>query len=170
MTGLFVAVIVFLYGDDLRAVHLREPAQTDVEETASVALAAAPQQPGASAKSAAPEPRFDFYKILPEMEVEVPQWELDRPKSDGVDKRLAEGSYVLQVGSYQRYEDADRAKANLALQGIRARIQRVVINGQDVWYRVHVGPYTELAEINAMRTRLQHHDLDFILLRLGDTT
>jgi hypothetical protein len=113
-----------------------------------------------------PRPKFDFYKILPEMEVPVPEWELSG-KDDESETSLAPGTYVLQVGSFKQFGDADRAKARLALRGISARIQRVVINGQDVWFRVHVGPFSDIAAIRAMRVKLIENDMDFILLRIG---
>jgi len=116
-----------------------------------------------------PRPKFDFYKILPEMEVPIPQWGVaDRSADDtGQEPSLAAGTYLLQVGSFKRFEDADRAKARLALRGISASIQRVVINGQDVWFRVHVGPLTEVSEIREMRVKLVENDMDFILLKIG---
>ena len=114
-----------------------------------------------------PKPTFDFYKILPEMEVKVPEWELAGPDA-GADSQLKPGTYVLQVGSYKSFSDADRAKAQLALHGIQAKIHRVVINGQDVWYRVHVGPYEHQADIQAMRIKLLEAGNDFILLRVGE--
>jgi len=46
--------------------------------------------------------------------------------------------------SSQRYQDADRVNTRLALAGVSAGIQRVVINGSDVWYRVRVGPFNDL--------------------------
>lgn len=116
-----------------------------------------------------PTPKFDFYKILPEMEVPIPEWSLSEPSADEAktDVGLAPGAYLLQVGSFKRFEDADRAKASLALRGIEASIQRVVINGQDVWFRVHVGPLSDVDQIRAMRVKLIEHDVDFILLRIG---
>ena len=36
------------------------------------------------------------------------------------------GAYVLQAGSYKKFEDADRVKAQLALQGIESTVQRVL--------------------------------------------
>ena len=116
---------------------------------------------------ALPKREFDFYKILPEMEVKVPDWEIASPGRDG-DSDFDEGTYVLQVGSFKQHADAERAKANLALRGVQAKIHRVVINGQDVWYRVHVGPYSKIADIQAMRTKLTESGNDFILLKIGD--
>ena len=100
------------------------------------------------------------------MEVPVPEWKLS-DKDDEDEPSLAPGIYVLQVGSFKQFDDADHAKARLALRGITARIQRVVINGQDVWFRVHVGPFPRIKDIRAMRIKLIENDMDFILLRIG---
>ena len=75
---------------------------------------------------------------------------------------------MLQVGSFKQHEDADRAKAQLALNGIEADIHRVVINGQDVWYRVHVGPFETIEKIQEMRKKLIEADREFIVLKIGD--
>ena len=135
-----------------------------------------------------PRPKFDFYKILPEMEVPVQDWEKEEAeqkpakpdetaaKDNKTDTAAAKdkpanaaetAAYVLQIGSYKGYEEADQAKARLAMQGIAANIQRVVINGQDVWFRVHVGPLRDANELRAMRLKLQEHKTDFIVLKIG---
>ena len=85
-------------------------------------------------KMVLPRPKFDFYTILPEIEVPVREWEYS-VKDDEDEPSLAPGIYVLQVGSFKQFDDADHAKARLALHGITARIQRVLINGQNVWFR-----------------------------------
>lgn len=120
-----------------------------------------------------PAPKFDFYKILPEMEVPIDDWELaaeppDTAAPDADASTTADATYLLQVGSFKTFRDADSVKASLALSGIRANIQRVVINGQDVWFRVHVGPLSSAAEIRDMRVKLIENDMDFILLRIGE--
>lgn len=135
-----------------------------------------------------PRPKFDFYKILPEMEVPVQDWEKEEQeqqpeKSDKTAAKDADGkataakvkpasvaekgAYVLQIGSYKGFEEADQAKARLAMQGIAANIQRVVINGQDVWFRVHIGPLSDPNQLRAMRLKLQEHKTDFIVLKIG---
>ena len=75
--------------------------------------------------------------------------------------------YILQVGSFKQFEAADQVKAQLALLGISADIQRVVINGQDTRYRVRVGPHKNTAEFNNQRKRLLENNLDFMVLKLS---
>ena len=74
--------------------------------------------------------------------------------------------YVLQVGSFKEFEAADEVKAELALLGVPADIQRVVINGQDVRHRVRIGPYKSVTKLQEARDRLIENDLDFMLLKL----
>ena len=115
---------------------------------------------------ALPSPKFDFYKILPEIEVTIPQWKLSGDDEDD-DRTLESGSYVLQVGSFKLFDEADSVKARLAFLGVAASINRVVINGQDVWYRVHVGPFSNRSDIGAMRIKLIENNMDFMLLKIG---
>ncbi len=163
--GLVVALAVYFFRDELpqpeRFIDNRlAPANEDVGVAPGVNFEEQMDR-------ALPKREFDFYKILPEMEVKVPDWEISSPGRNG-NNDFADGMYVLQVGSFKQHPDADRAKAELALRGIQAKIHRVVINGQDVWYRVHVGPYSKIADIQAMRAKLIESGNDFILLKIGD--
>jgi len=146
------------------------PAEAPAPSRERAAMAApqpAPEQPEPEAPARRPRPRFDFYTILPEMEVKVPEWQLGQG-AQGEAHTLEPGAYVLQVASFQRFEEADKTKANLALHGIVADIQRVVINGRDTWYRVRVGPLRDLDQVQAMRGRLQQVGMDFMLLKIKE--
>lgn len=116
-----------------------------------------------------PERQFTFHKLLTEKEIRVPDWKISKSASKAEKQAEPEqGTYVIQVGSFQDYADADSAKAALALRGISAKIHRVVINGQDVWYRVHVGPYSDLASTRAMRAKLNAAHSEYIVLKIGE--
>lgn len=123
--------------------------------------------PAAAGVEEAPQPKFDFYKILPEIEVTVPEEEIANPAPATTATKAETGAYILQVGSFQRFEDADQAKAQLALQGVTSSIQRVVIDGQDIWFRVHVGPYANLKDVQAMRARLVQAGSNVVVLKIG---
>lgn len=110
-----------------------------------------------------PAPKFDFYYILPEMEVAVPDQEL--AKSGTKEKPLdSNTSYILQAASFKSREEADRLKAKLALAGVEANIQSVTINN-DPWYRVRVGPMNDLALLNKTRKRLQENGITAIVVK-----
>ncbi|MDX1251290.1 MAG: SPOR domain-containing protein [Gammaproteobacteria bacterium] len=113
--------------------------------------------PAASQGSEQSKPRFDFYTILPEMEVIIPDKEL---KNRAAPKGAAE-SYFLQAGSFKNLADADALKANLALLGVEAKIQSVSAGG-DTWHRVRLGPYSDLNQLDQARARLRQNNINAI--------
>jgi cell division protein FtsN len=114
-------------------------------------------------------PRFDFYTILPELEVIIPDEEIrmkkPRTKNETVEVKKS-GSYILQAGSFKRHDQADRRKAKLALLGVSATIQRVTILDNEVWYRVKIGPFNDLKRVNNIRTKLFKNDINAIPLKV----
>lgn len=115
-----------------------------------------------------PKPRFDFYTILPGMEVVVPEQEITGRPREGVRQVEAPGTYLLQTGSFRTLQQADQLKARLALLGLKADIQTVTIDNRETWHRVRVGPFKDLEALNTARARLKENDLDAILLRVGE--
>ena len=77
------------------------------------------------------------------------------------------GAYVLQAGSYRNEGDADRVARQLTLQNIDAKVQRVALD-TDVWFRVRVGPISDLPQLNKVRRQLQSADVDALVIRVGD--
>ena len=75
------------------------------------------------------------------------------------------GMYVLQLGAFTRQEQAESLKARLALVGMNARIQPTMLDRQ-TYYRVRIGPTTDLERLNADRARLQEHRFNSYLIRL----
>ena len=126
-------------------------------------------EPASTRESTGDEPpeRYDFYEMLPNFEVVVPEKEAavrrDLPAAP-VEKA---GSYVLQAGSYREFNEADRVRAQLALQGIESKVQRVSVDS-DTWHRVRIGPITDLKELNRIRDRLREADMDMLVIRVGD--
>ncbi len=163
--GLLAAFFVYLRAPGGVPAPAAHSPPVPVPVPVAPAPAAAPA-PVAAAPPASGKPKFDFYTILPEMEVKVPEYEGAAAGVPPPAAALDPGAYVLQVGSYQRYEDADRAKAELALQGITANIEEVAVSGGDTWYRVRVGPLAGHEAVQAMRSQLTAAGLDFILLRI----
>ncbi|NIR61008.1 MAG: SPOR domain-containing protein [Gammaproteobacteria bacterium] len=114
-----------------------------------------------------PRPKFDFYTILPEMEVVVPDSDVSDPRSPaGEATPEPSETYVLQAGSFKHYKEADRMKANLALLGIEADIQTVTINDGETWHRVRIGPFTERSSLQEVRARLRENDIEALLLKV----
>ena len=114
-----------------------------------------------------PEARFDFYRLLPKFEVIIPEQERDVRVETGPQAVVEPGVYVLQAGSFSAYEDADRRRATLALQGIESKIQRVTIDDK-TYHRVRIGPIDDLDRLNMLRSRLREAQIDVLRIRLGD--
>jgi len=110
------------------------------------------------------KPKFDFYSILPEMEVIVPDKRNKAGQSAPIDKP---GIYILQVASFRNFAEADNLKARLALLGVESKIETVTVNNSDTWHRVRVGPTQNLRELNKIRTRLLNNNINPILLRVN---
>jgi cell division protein FtsN len=162
--GLSVAFAIYVKGQDSRAVPrtaTQQPASL-TEPVQEEAVTRERQAPGE-----APESRFDFYNMLPNFEVIIPEQEKE-VSTDTADKAVVTpGLYVLQVGSFTEYADADRRRAQLALQGIESAIQRVVIDDK-TYHRVRIGPIDDLEQLNVLRSRLRQADMDVLRIRLGD--
>jgi cell division protein FtsN len=112
---------------------------------------------------------YDFYDMLPNFEVVVPEKdrEVSRERDNAPAKIERPGVYVLQAGSYRQQAEADRIHAQLKLQGIDSNVQRVAVD-EDVWHRVRIGPITDLTELNRLRARLRAADLDALVIRVGE--
>ncbi len=162
--GLIVAIGVYL-----RAPH----GQRAAEAAATAAPGAAerpaarrtPQAAAASAERAErAENRFEFYEILPQLEVVVSDG--DAPASPAA-RRPAEtpGSYLLQAGSFGAAADADRMQANLALLGFASHVQRVTLD-DDVFHRVRIGPIDDLDTAKRTQRRLRDARIDTLLMQV----
>jgi cell division protein FtsN len=134
---------------------------------AGAGKAPADQSSEAASPASGSRPRFEFYTILPEKEVTVPDYEIAPPSKDRSPPKPKPGAtYVLQVGSFRKLAEADRLKASLALIGLEADIQTVTVNEGETWHRVRLGPFTDLKTLNATRDRLREHDMDAMVLRI----
>ncbi len=162
--GLFVAFLVFLQMRPQQAttaprVALETPPPIDKREVRK-----APEKP---APPAPKPPRFDFYNLLPEMEVIVPEQEIEGTATrEGVKQVEKPGTYLLQAGSFRNHKQADQLRARLALLGLETSIQTVSIDKKQAWHRVRVGPYKNLTDLNKARNLLRKNGIDAILIRL----
>jgi len=151
--GLFVMFLV----------HLKDNVEPENRDTAKSS------KPKAEKKSKTVEPTFEFYSLLPEMEVVV-----DRPKqaivTSPTQKKVLnrsddEVNYLLQVGSFRKSSDADAHKAKLAFLGIESKVQTVTIDNKDTWHRVQVGPIIGRKKADAVKSQLLKNKIDSLLVR-----
>lgn len=132
---------------------------------------------------AEPATRFDFYTLLPEREVIVPDREPDTParstlpataaatlnpvppKATTAAAPVESGEYyLLQAGSFRGGAEAERRRALISALGLQARVETVRA-GSDTWYRVHAGPFTARDQLAAARDRLSAEGIETLQLR-----
>ncbi|WP_054775013.1 SPOR domain-containing protein, partial [Methylogaea oryzae] len=126
--------------------------------------AAAESKVGAAEKPKPPKPRFQFYTVLPEKEVIIPEAEVKARKQEekqGKAPVLGE-AYMLQIGSFKTMAEADRLKAQLAMLGVEAKIEIAQI-GAATWNRVKVGPFASMASADKTRDLLRQNNVDSVV-------
>lgn len=178
--GLAIAVLVFISDHRVRATGndpghpvpaASTPDDVGLAPEAGAVHAATARHPssasaGASTAASAEVGKYDFYQMLPHVQVVVPGREHgSRPPASA--QVVRPGTYFLQVGSYRDAAIAERVRAQVARLGISAAVQRIAVDN-DVWHRVRVGPIRDLAQLNRLRHQLQDGDLDALVIRVDD--
>ncbi len=140
--GGFIGFIVYL-----NTLPSEGPGQRpDSQPEQSAPALPAPEAPSATTEQA---PKFRFYDILPDSEVVPPKVEEYAPSPISQDFR-----YVVQAGSFRSAEDAERQRAQIAFQGLRAKVDRINLDSGSTWYRVNVGPFESRSQMNSAIDKL----------------
>jgi cell division protein FtsN len=111
------------------------------------------------APPATPEaaPSFDFYKVLPDNASGT----LPSTAAPAASAPLL----YLQAGAFQRADEADNMKAQLALLGVEAVIQTSEVAGKGMLHRVRVGPFHTIDEANRTRSLLAQNNIQVTLVK-----
>ncbi len=129
------------------------------------------------------KPEYDFYTVLPEIEEVLPKGTPELPPAAPVSKMAvaeakptarskdarslpAGSAYMLQVASYGQQVDAERLKAELALNGMRASIQKVSIENKK-YFRVRIGPYSDYGTMTSDDYKLSQLGFKAMRLRIS---
>ena len=172
--GLMLLVVVKGWAPQLGKKNLPQPNPA----------ATAPRESEPPVAEAKPKKNYDFYQVLPEAEVVIPDAELSakaraeqQAKANPVataanpatnpattPATTATARYVLQAGSYPDPKAADEAKAKLAMAGFVAQVQPVTINGK-TWHRVRLGPYATASELESAKRSLSDNGISAIALK-----
>ena len=114
-----------------------------------------------------PEKRFQFPDLLSGKTdgTTPPAKTTDAAKTTEAAKSVeAPAGFYLMAGSFQKPSDAEAQKANLALIGFDASVQKAVI-GEKVWYRVKIGPFKRQDDANRARNELKENGVDAVPAR-----
>ncbi|MFH1044944.1 MAG: SPOR domain-containing protein [Pseudomonadota bacterium] len=110
------------------------------------------------------KPRFEFYNILPGVEEPVTEQQIKQAAKPGAPTE----NFLLQAGSFQNPADADNLKARLALLGVEAGVEPINLAEKGTWYRVRIGPYSKVDEINRVRQSLAQNGIEASLVKIKD--
>ena len=174
--------------DDGVGAGIRRMIESDDEPTSAGDEKNTDRQQTQPAKPSTP---FDFFTVLPEIEVVAPatpaaevaaevgaevgaevaaetRKKLDGGEPDARDAAATDGgSYMLQAASYQQRAEADRLKATLALNGMLSVIQKVSIQGRGDFYRVRLGPYLTYAAMVQAEQQLSRAGIKALRLKVS---
>ena len=171
LIGLLVALGIAFYLNKTPMPFLTaKPTKADKDQAAGKAPAIAGLPQGSSAPAPAGEkPKFDFYKILPGQEEPVTEKELrERSRAARGQQESPKDVYFIQAGSFQNPADADNQKARLAILGFESSVEPANLPDKGTWYRVRLGPYTKVEEINRVRQALAQNGIDASLVKIKE--
>jgi cell division protein FtsN len=103
--------------------------------------------------------RFEFYQLLPGMEVPLPEAETETasnkstPSLAKTEKKLAAAQYLIQAGAFRNLDQAESLKKRLLLKEVTSRIQKVEAE-DGVWFRVTLGPFSSETIALSEKSRL----------------
>ncbi len=136
-------------------------AKTPVKQAKNTVVAK--KAPVAKAKQ---EIQYDFYTVLPEAEFVIPDHEVKtRKREERVGKAKTGVQYSVQAGAFRKFKDADSLKAKLLMMGFSPNIEKAVI-GSTTWYRVKMGPYNQLASVDAIQARLKSNKMKALVIEV----
>lgn len=126
--------------------------------------------PPVAVKEGTDKPRFEFYKILPgekgakgEKGV-APATDTKRDKPADAPTAGKE-IYMLQAGAFQNEGDAENLKAKIAFAGMEATVKPVNLPEKGTLYRVRLGPYRSVDEVNRVKTALSQNGISAAVVK-----
>lgn len=168
--GLFAAFLVYLDKQPAEELSFSQAVKQELKKSRDLQAEKA-QQPPAEQDNSANKPRFEFYTILSELEVFVPEPEAEKSPLESSNQPPVNSAnkthkkYLLQAGSFKSQQDAERLKASLALLGVQSSIQSVSIN-KDNWHRVRIGPFSNPLLLRETLSTLKQNNIHAMTMEL----
>ena len=119
---------------------------------------------------------FDFFTVLPDERV-IPETAGSEETETAADETLSKenvvkpknssGYYMLQVASYTEEAKADQLKVKLAKTGFASSIQHISVQGQSDFYRVRIGPFYSMPELEQVNRQLTRKGIEALPLKVS---
>ena len=169
LLGLAIALAIAFYLNKTPIPFITAKPKAEQKDGKAPVIAGMPQ---GSAPAGTPEkPKFDFYKILPGQEEPVSEKELRAraaAAAKGGQQDQSKDVYFIQAGSFQNPAEADNQKARLAILGFDSSVEPANLPDKGTWYRVRMGPYTKVDEINKVRQMLAQNGIEASLVKIKE--
>lgn len=134
--------------------------------------------PAQQAEGKSDKPRFDFYTLLQENEVDVPPPKTPKPArhnsrktepgsgpaNDATASSDPELVYILQAASFRDASEAEKLRAQLTLANLDVQVEKAT-DSRGTWHRVLVGPYNNRSRVAKARQTLAEHRLMPLVLK-----
>jgi len=159
--GLFIAFLVYLDKQPATEISFGDAVKTELEKIKQNKISTASKAETPNKQ----EPKFNFYTILPELEVLIPEEEIRPPQNKKTPSNDVSKRYILQAGSFRSRQDAEKLKATVALLGLEASINQVSIN-KEKWHRVRIGPVNNRRELNHNLNLLHKNNINAMAMEL----
>jgi len=176
--GLFIAFLLFLSKQPAEDVSFAESVKQELQKVREQKKNIAAQNEVDTKNSADnttsnEKPRFEFYTILSELEVFVPEPEIEsknevkteNSRNNALSENSPNKKYLLQAGSFKNGADAERLKATLGLLGVQSSIESVSINN-DSWHRVRIGPFSNPDNLRDTLSTLKQNNIHAMTMEL----
>ena len=166
--GLAVALgIAFYLNKSPVPFQMAKPAKSEKDAGKASSIAGLPQ--GSSVPALPVEkPKFDFYSILPKEEPVTEKELRDKARTARGQQEISKDVYFIQAGSFQNPADADNQKARLAILGFESSVEPANLPDKGTWYRVRMGPYSKVEEINRVRQALAQSGIEASLVKIKE--
>jgi cell division protein FtsN len=128
------------------------------------------------------KPRFEFYQLLPGEKAGASG--AKKPADSAAGKAetgpsapggsvpakpaaaaAAKDSYFLQAGAFQNESEAENMKAKIAFAGMEANVRSVNLADKGTLYRVRLGPYASIEEVNRAKATLSQNGINAAVVR-----
>ncbi len=168
--GLVSAIGVWMYISQAPSPFLTEEKKTTTQKETQIDIPIEKKIAEVDEK-----PKFDFYKILPGIEEPMVEQDLEQaiqqqaaPTTENRTSNIPSEQYFLQAGAFRSTEEAENLKARLALLGVVATIQSANLPEKGLWHRVRIGPFTEMDNVNQVRTSLQQNSIEVSFIKVRE--
>jgi cell division protein FtsN len=92
----------------------------------------------------------------------------ERARTARSQQEASKDVYFIQAGSFQNPAEADNQKARLAILGYESAVEPANLPDKGTWYRVRLGPYSKVEEINRVRQALAQNGIEASLVKIKE--